>query len=109
MSHEPAWKVERGWAASRAARPTVCKCGTPVLRGLDADVAAFTVSVDAEPIDQPDIPTGLMTFDLIGKGSGAALWRRTERHLTMENRSPIHREHQCAVAVQEPLAFEEAS
>jgi len=35
---------------TRAAELGTCQCGAPVLRGLDLDRAALSVTVDAEPV-----------------------------------------------------------
>lgn len=89
----PDWQEERRTAHARAARPGTCpRCGRPVLRGLDADVAAFSVTVDAQPVNNE---TDILTYDLIGRGRGANLWRRTAKHRASPARYPIHQEHRC--------------
>lgn len=113
MNRQPAWQAERLQAATRNAHPGKCPhCAAPTIRGLDADIAAFTATADAQPItvkqETEMRAAGLDTYDLVGRGS-TQLWRRAERHLTADPQYPIHAEHRCAVAVQEPLTFGDAA
>jgi hypothetical protein len=92
----PDWKARRAADVARRAQAQQCKCGRRVLRGLDADVCAFDVVVDASPIDAKGehaaLANGLRTYDMAEK----CLWRRLDRHIAAESKYDIHVAHRCA-------------
>lgn len=105
------WQAERQQPHSRVARPGRCKqCAAPILRGLDADIAAFDATADPQPINPEDEPAvkveGRHTYILTGRGDATTLWRRlpgTED----ETRYPIHAEHKCQPQTEQPTLFEQ--
>lgn len=100
---------------SRRARIRACRCGKPVLVGLDDDTCAFEVHTDPVPLN----PLGEMlarlehraTFDLRREGGGWVLDHRDHRRITARPagtrpRSDVVREHQCHTRpVSEPEAL----
>lgn len=68
----------------RYVKPARCRhCKAWTLRGLDADLGAFPASVDLHPLDALGEAlaqiAGTATYQLVRRGRGAALQRRT-RH-----------------------------
>jgi hypothetical protein len=91
------WKARRAADFARKASHTECKgCGRRILTGLDADVCAFSVTVDASPVDAEGehsaLTKGLRTYDL----AGDCLWRRLDRHIAADPKYDIHVAHRCA-------------
>jgi hypothetical protein len=96
MTITPEWQRERQRGVARQAQLQQCRCGAQTYAGLDADVCAFDVVVDASPVDAEGERLALMqgrrTFDMTGK----ALWRRLDRHIAGESKYDIHVAHRCA-------------
>lgn len=90
MTYVPDWKRELIAGHVRKARPGTCgDCGAKVLAGLDEDVAAFSVVIDAEPSTAGVLLPG-EGFDVIGgEIHRRDLWR------TGDTRYRAHLEHRC--------------
>jgi hypothetical protein len=103
MNALPEWQKERQRGFARQARLQQCRCGVQTYAGLDADVAAFEVVVDASPVDAKDeqaaLAAGRRTYDMTGGGSGT-LWRRLDRHIAADPKYDIHVAHRCAQSEQ---------
>jgi hypothetical protein len=103
MTITPEWQRERQRGFARLARLQQCKCGVQTYAGLDADVAAFEVVVDASPVDaegeQLALKSGRRTYDMTGGASGT-LWRRLDRHIASDPKYDIHVAHRCAQSEQ---------
>jgi hypothetical protein len=104
MTITPEWQRERQRGFARLARLQQCKCGKQIILGLDADVCAFEVVVDASPVDaegeQSALAEGRRTYDLVEK----SLWRRLDCHIAAELKHDIHVAHRCAHSEQLEIA-----
>lgn len=97
QSGRQGWLEEKINLGRRKASPATCaRCGAPVLVGLDADVAALTMTVDVDPVGPADElrawAAGRGSADLIA----GELHRREPIHLTSATRRHrVHVEHRC--------------
>lgn len=75
----------------RAARASTCPgCGRTTMRGLDADVAAFPVRVDAYPLS----PAGELSALLGGRATYALRWVPGRGRYEIDRRAPVNIEHE---------------
>ena len=98
MKPLPSWLAEKIAVADRKAQSATCRCGTPVLAGLDGDRCAGFVIVDADPLPGPlgelrALMAGLDTYSLLG----GDLAHRTDAHHRRDlvGRRTLHAEHRC--------------
>lgn len=105
------WLVEHLLAAghvtetglTRRARVRACRCGAPILAGLDADLLAFEVQVDPIPLtaigEALAQVEGRATFELWGAGGHYELEPRTSRRIAhfspSTHRVDLLRAHLC--------------
>lgn len=87
---------------SRAARAGYCRrCGTVVMRGLDADRAALPVTTDPTPVNALGeflaVASGLVTFDLEWRGNRYELNPRHPEHI-QANPARLHARRAVVVA-----------
>lgn len=87
---------------SRAAGTYACPgCRAVILRGLDADVAALTVTVDPAPLtllgEVLALARGRTTYDLTRRGGRYELDPRNPSHIKKRPASEFHvaPEHKC--------------
>jgi len=95
--------------ATRVARLQRCDgCGRPVLRGLDADVAALLVVCDTTEIDTRGelvaLALGLRTYTITRSisGSGKSGWNLNPRYPEAIRRGQRHAlvaAHRCGIAI----------
>lgn len=94
-----------GWEQmpmNRHAQPVRCRCGQPLLVGLDGDRAALVAKVDARPItaagEVAALTAGLATYAL----RGGALDRRDRWNIpgrAPSHELPVHATHDCSQPV----------
>jgi hypothetical protein len=96
-----AWNTD---GISRATRASYCRsCGRVVLRGLDADRAALTVTADPEPLNPLGeflaVSSGRRTFDLSWRGRYELdfrdAWYIRARPARLHGKSAVVVEHSC--------------
>lgn len=85
---------------SRALSRHICRhCGLPILRGLDADLLAFDVAVDPEPVDTLGeaiaVATGRRTYDAVRSAARRELEIRRAAHIARPRRYDVLAEHRC--------------
>lgn len=95
----PAWLLAKQGGILRAASLNTCRCGAPLLQGLDADRAALTAIVDIQPIDEIGeavaLVQGRRTYDLVGGYQRKELEYRYEWNIKKKRRYPVLAEHRC--------------
>ena len=99
MSPVPKW-IDQGIPGRRARHDTCRKCGAPVLRGLDSDVAGIDRQADPTPIDRANefqaLMAGLATFTAWPIRDGIELDRRDRWRIEGPlTRHPTYPEHAC--------------
>lgn len=95
----PAWLLAKQGGILRAASLGTCRCGQPVLQGLDADRAALTATCDIAPINEIGelvaLAQGRRTYDLVGGYQRKELEYRYEWNIKKKRRYPVLAEHKC--------------
>lgn len=85
--------------ARRARAGTCTQCNRRVLRGLDADMCALAVEMDAQEIDHAGellaLLRGMHTYDLVKVGGRWEINARHDYHMTIERPWPVMPEHKC--------------
>ena len=95
-SGPPPWLRDR---LTRNARPRRCRCGAPLLVGLDGDVAALTAKADPVAIschgEAAALLTGRATYDAVPVGKNVQLSPRWVWHIRAPRRYVVLAEHRC--------------
>jgi hypothetical protein len=96
MNHP--WLEAKRETLGRRAQPRTCHhCGRPTLVGLDADMAALTVTVDLEPasriLETIHLLAGGHSYELVGPD----LHYRDPSYIKRRD-YPVHLSHQCREA-----------
>lgn len=96
----PQWLEERKAEYARAAQLRLCPtCKAPVLRGLDADIAALKVDIDPTPIDEIGealaVLDGRGTYELLAGRAARHIHHRYEWNIRAPRRRPVYPGHRC--------------
>lgn len=95
----PAWLLAKAGGNLRTAGLRACRCGAPVLAGLDADRAALTATCDLAPVDEIGeliaLSQGRATYDLVGNTRQKEIEYRYEWNIKARRRYPVLAAHKC--------------
>lgn len=96
----PKWLEEKKAEYARTAQLRLCKhCGAPILRGLDADIAALKVDIDPTPITETGEALALLqgrgTYELHRSRHGPTICHRAEWNISAPRRRPVYPAHRC--------------
>jgi hypothetical protein len=100
MKHTPQWLRDRQAEYARAAQMRLCKkCGSPVLVGLDADIAALKVEIDPTPINAVGEAVALLagrgTYELHAARGARQIHCREEWNVRAPRTRPVFPGHRC--------------
>ncbi len=94
----PAWLLAK-LGPHRAAHLATCRCGAPLICGLDADNAGWPAKCDPGPIDEIGEAIALMngrpTYDLTGDTRRKELEYRYEWNIKRARKYPVLATHKC--------------
>jgi hypothetical protein len=100
MTHVPQWLQDRQAEYARAAQMRMCKkCGSPILVGLDDDVAALKVEIDPTPITSLGEAVALLagrgTYELHSGRGQKNISHRAEWNIRGPRRRAVFPAHRC--------------
>ena len=92
----PAWQRALIAANARKAKAILCRCGVPVIAGLDDDVCAFTVAADVTALSWAgELACAVVQARPVFELSGKELHRRYPWRQSRPCEQPVLPEHRC--------------